>query len=560
MVFSTATAIASNGPVESEYITPIDSWRVVLDGVMGGRSSGRVRESDAGTIVFKGDLSLENNGGFSQIRKNIDEGSFANQDGIEINVLGDGRTYQFDIRVSNVRLMAGGFQTTFETVKNEWQSIRIPFNEFRLYSFGRRVPRAPDMDPSKIESIGMTLADKKPGSFQIEIKSIQTYKENAPSVKNAVVDKSTLGSVAESAGLNTLRTLLSLSDLSLPEGEQFTIFAPTDEAFSALSDETLALLTSPEGKSTLQSILSYHIVPGVLRSNDLLNRRSTTTLNSQQIQIEVENGIAVSGASLWVTDVPFKDGIVHVIDSVLVPESKSILELAQSTSDLSTLVAAVSASGIGDQLGPDNGPFTVFAPVNSAFASLPSGVVEDLLKPSNRTKLIDILGLHIVPGQIMSNQLLNSKRARSYFGNTIEFGITDGQLQVQGATIISADIQAGNGVIHLIDTVIAKSEELENENATPRSNELNQEAIRLYELAINRGVPLYNAGQEAGCASVYEITIESMIALGSDTLDSRAIERLEMGLAEAESESDNATRAWIYRRALDGAYERLTQR
>jgi len=88
---------------------------------------------------------------------------------------------------------------------------------------------------------------------------------------------------------------------------------------------------------------------------------------------------------------------------------------------------------------------------------------------------------------------------------------------------------------------------------------LNQEAVRLYELAISRGVPLFNAGQESACASIYEITIESMVALGTDSLDRRAIEQLEMGLAEAEAKTDPAERAWIFRRALDRAAQRFSQ-
>ncbi|MDF1810246.1 MAG: CIA30 family protein [Phycisphaerales bacterium] len=539
-----------------ELIAPTDSWRVVLDGVMGGRSSGRIRESATGTVVFSGDLSLENNGGFSQIRKNIDVGSLQNQDGIEIRVLGDGRTYQFDIRVSNVRLMAGGFQSTFETIRDEWQTIRIPFSDFRLYSFGRQVPRAPEMDPAKIESIGMTLSDKNPGGFQIEIKSIRSYNEDDITSNTIESDSNgSLGEVAESAGLNTLLNLVTLSGLSLPEGEQYTIFAPTDKSFAALSEKTLALLTSEEGKPILKSILSYHIVAGELRSSDLLNRRTSSTLNGQTLQYDTDGGITVSGASVQVVDVPFNGGVVHVIDSVLIPESKSIIELALETHSLSTLVTAITAAGIADQIGSENGPFTVFAPVNSAFASLPEGVLEGLLESTNRTSLIDTLGLHIVPGRVMSNQLLNTKRARSFFGNTIEFGLSKGQLQVQGASIIKADIQAANGVIHFIDKVITKSESPKIINVS-----MNKEAIRIYELAINRGVPLYNEGQESACASVYEIAIESLIALGSDTLDRRVIERLEMGLAEAESENADAERAWIYRRALDSAYERLSNR
>lgn len=554
----TTGASASNQPLEIDFDRGVETWRVVLDGVMGGRSSGRILEGDPGVLVFNGKLSMENNGGFSQARTNIDEGSLTNQKGLEVRFLGDGRTYQFDIRVSNVRLMAGGFQTTFDTKEGQWQTVRLPFDDFRLYTFGRKVPNPPALDPAKIESLGITLADKIPGAFRIEIDSIRSYQSDSSleTASTSGMDNS-LGAVANAAGLNTLIKLVSLSEIKLPHAEKVTIFAPSDAAFTKLPEETLEYLASPDGRSTLQSILSYHIVSGETRSNELLNKRSLLTLNGQDLDIQLDGGLSISGAGVKIVDVPFDGGIVHVVDSVLIPESKSILELAAQTNELSTLVAAVTAAGIGDQLGSENGPWTVFAPINSAFASLPDGILEELLESKNRARLIDLLGLHVIPGRISSNELLTNQRARSYFGNKIDFSIENGQLTVQGARIISSDIQASNGVVHLIDRVITPTVSATPEQATLLISPRNQEAVRLYELAVRRGVTLFNDGQREACAFVYEIAIESMIALGSDSLDSRGVERLVMGLAEAESESDWAERAWIYRRALDGAYDRF---
>ncbi|MGJ8636086.1 MAG: CIA30 family protein [Phycisphaerales bacterium] len=550
---------ASAQPLNIEFDEGIDSWRIVLDGVMGGRSSGRVRADAPGTMVFTGDLSLENNGGFSQIRKNIDEGTLANQDGLEIKVLGDGRTYQFDIRVSNVRLMAGGFQTTFDTYPGEWKTIKLPFDDFRLYSFGRLVRNAPELDPALIESIGMTIADKKTGAFRIALDSIKSYSSKKTITQAPSSTQPTLAELADSAGLDTLMSLVAKSGIKLPAGEQVTIFAPTDEAFAKLPRETVDFLVSDKGQSTLQSILAYHIVPGVLRSSDLLNTRSISTLNGQTLDVQTNQGLSVAGSSFELVDASFDAGIVHVIDSVLIPQSKSVLELTAQTDELSTLATAIEVAGIGDQLGSENGPWTVFAPLNSAFASLPEGALEDLLKPANRAQLIDVLGLHVIPGRISSAELLTTKRARTYFGNQVEFGLKNGKIEVQGTRIVAADIQAVNGVIHLIDGVITKSSPTNDQTAaTPNAGkQLNHEAVRLYDLAIERGVHLFNNGQREACAFVYELTIESMIALGSDNLDRVGIEMLEMGLADAESESDWVKRAWIYRRALDAAYTRF---
>ncbi len=561
-IFS-ASALGVAPPLDLDFDQGVDTWRVVLDGVMGGRSSGRITQGEPDKLIFSGNLSLENNGGFSQIRTNIPEGTLENQDGIAIKLLGDGRSYQFDIRVSNVRLMAGGFQTQFDTVDGEWKTIELPFEDFRLYSFGRRVPRAPVLDPAKIESIGLTLADKKPGDFRVEIDSIQSFRGSDSTVLEQNSKQSappaSLGSVADSAGLSTLMQLITRSEIELPEGDQVTILAPSEAAFSKLPKETIEFLISPDGTDTLQTILSNHVVIGVIRSNELLNKRSLTTLAGQSLPIELANGLSVADARFESVDVEFDQGVVHVIDTVLVPESRSILDLAVSNGQLSTLTAAIQSAGIGSQLESENGPWTVFAPVNSAFSNLPEGALNELLEPQSRAKLIDTLGLHIIPGRIASNELLSTQNVRSYFGNKIEFSIKDGQIAVENAQIVQSDIQASNGVIHLIDAVIVPKKSKPIEQAAPTPPRLNQEAVRLYELAISRGVPLFNAGQEGACATIYEITIESMIALGADNLDRRGIEQLEMGMAEAESEQDATKRAWIFRRALDRATQRFAQ-
>lgn len=550
------TTTASSQPLNLDFDQGVESWRVVVDGVMGGRSTGRVTQQETGILTFSGNLSLENNGGFSQIRKNIDEGALTDQDGLEFVVRGDGRTYQFDIRTSNVRLMAGGYQLKFDTTDGEWTTIQLPFDEFRLYSFGRKVPNPPALDISKIESIGVTLADYNTGEFEIEFDSIRSYDTStitatkAPSHSIDSADQTVID-VARAAGLNTLIDLIDLAEIELPNNEKLTVFAPTEEAFSKLPSETVKFLTSPEGKDTLRSILTYHIAPNTTRSSDLLNIRSLPTLNGQSLSVSLNNSITIAGASIKATDIPFNQGVVHVIDSVLIPESQSILDIAINSDQLSTLVAAVQAAGIEDQLSSENGPWTVFAPANSAFASLPDGVLDSLLKSSNRAALIDTLGLHLVPGRISSNELLINKKARTFFGHTIDFTLRDGQLAVQDAKIIKADIQASNGVVHIIDSVITKNEPKQQSQSQISSTQLNSQIMNIYELAVERGVPLFNMGQHRACASIYEVAIESILALAPNALDPNTTDRLMLALSEASTKNNWSDRAWIYRRALD---------
>lgn len=131
--------------------------------------------------------------------------------------------------------------------------------------------------------------------------------------------------------------------------------------------------------------------------------------------------------------------------------AKTVVEIAAGSPDHTTLVAAVKAAGLVETLsGP--GPFTIFAPTNAAFAKLPAGTVESLLKPENKDKLIAILTYHVVPAQVLAKDV-KAGAAPTVNGKTITLA-TDGGVTVNGAKVIAADFVGTNGVIHVIDTVI----------------------------------------------------------------------------------------------------------
>lgn len=130
-----------------------------------------------------------------------------------------------------------------------------------------------------------------------------------------------------------------------------------------------------------------------------------------------------------------------------------IVDLAVSTEFLSTLVAAVKAGDLVNVLKGD-GPFTVFAPTNEAFAKLPAGTVENLLKPENKAQLVAVLTYHVVPGKVMSKDLKNGQKAKTVQGSEITVTLKDGKAMINNATVTAADIEANNGVVHVIDTVI----------------------------------------------------------------------------------------------------------
>lgn len=132
--------------------------------------------------------------------------------------------------------------------------------------------------------------------------------------------------------------------------------------------------------------------------------------------------------------------------------AKDIVDTAVGAGSFTTLVAAVQAAGLVDTLkGP--GPFTVFAPTDEAFAKLPAGTVDDLLKPENKAKLTAVLTYHVVPGKVMSTDLSNGMKAKTVQGAEVTI-MTQGGVKVNNATVVTPDVAASNGVIHVIDTVI----------------------------------------------------------------------------------------------------------
>jgi len=132
---------------------------------------------------------------------------------------------------------------------------------------------------------------------------------------------------------------------------------------------------------------------------------------------------------------------------------KDLVTIASETDILSTLVAAVKAAGLVETLQGD-GPFTIFAPTNEAFAALPKGTLESLLKPENKQQLIDILTYHVISGDVTSSKLYDNQAAGTVQGSNVKVRIYDNAIKVNDATVIKADILGSNGVVHLIDRVI----------------------------------------------------------------------------------------------------------
>ena len=383
----------------------LEAWISVNDGVMGGVSKGGVTRSEQGTLLFRGVLSLENNGGFASIRTKQPELDLSGTSAITVNARGDGRTYWIDLR-TNDQMSASSYRGYLPTTAGEWKEVTVPLADFKLQAFGRELPVKP-LDPNLVVSVGFTLADKKAGPFELEIGSI----------------KATAGGV------------------------------PAPPA------------------------------PG-----------------------------AESG--------------------------KTIVGVAQAAGGFKTLLAAATAAELAGVLA-GAGPFTVFAPTDEAFAKLPAGTVDTLLKPENRAQLVDILKFHVIPGQVALAKALELQEGTTLQGSNLAIRFEDGRVKVGDATLIKADIPASNGVIHVIDQVLIPA----------RTETKPRDAAGLIELAIKKGVPLFNSGGVEGCAAVYEVACEAVVS--QPGLPDAVRKDVTEALQDARAEKSISQRAWILRRAMD---------
>lgn len=148
-------------------------WRIVNDGVMGGLSSSKVIVKDD-IIIFSGNVSLEKNGGFASLRSPVKDYNFEKFSGIEIKVKGDGKRYS--ISMKETTYFSGYFYTSsFETEKDEWIAIKIPFDQFKLYYFGREIKSNKKIPLNNIKEISLLIGDKQEGSFKLEIEFLQIF-------------------------------------------------------------------------------------------------------------------------------------------------------------------------------------------------------------------------------------------------------------------------------------------------------------------------------------------------------------------------------------------------
>ncbi len=276
----------------------------------------------------------------------------------------------------------------------------------------------------------------------------------------------------ENGGFTTLVTALQATGLDAvldDEDGTFTVFAPTDDAFALLGSETITALLGDT--DALSNILLYHVVAGA----EILADAAISVASGSDSLVEMANGdnagLSLAGGTLYVNlssvltpDVMASNGVIHVIDKVMLPPAEmgeptaNIVETAIAAGNFNTLVDAVVAAGLDGVLADEDATFTVFAPTDDAFDKIDSATLTALM--ADIPTLTQILLHHVVGGAAVDSVTaftLNGTSVNSAADIDLSIDIVDGMLQIEGSDVVMFDIYTSNGIIHVIDTVITSS-------------------------------------------------------------------------------------------------------
>ncbi|MCO4797672.1 MAG: fasciclin domain-containing protein [Colwelliaceae bacterium] len=266
----------------------------------------------------------------------------------------------------------------------------------------------------------------------------------------------------------TLVAALQATDLDMvlaDESSSFTVFAPTDDAFSLIGEETITMLLADT--DLLSSILLQHVIIGSAVDSVTaysLNGAMVETASMAEISLSINTAtdmLTFGGANIVMKDIYTTNGIIHVIDAVIVGDVElpappmSLVDVASANGSFTTLVAALESTGLDVTLADLDSNYTVFAPTDDAFAKLPAGTLESL----TAEQLTNILLYHVLPGKVMADGAISVAQSDSNMievanGDMVSLSFANSTLFINGAKVSTADVMAENGVIHVIDNVI----------------------------------------------------------------------------------------------------------
>ena len=281
-----------------------------------------------------------------------------------------------------------------------------------------------------------------------------------------VVNQNLVEVAQSSTDLETLVQALTAADLAgtFTGTDEFTIFAPSNEAFAGLPAGTLDNLLLPENQDQLIEILSYHVVAGKRLSTSLSNTELNTLLTGETITIAVGNdGVTVEDANVTTPDLEATNGVIHIIDEVLIPPVPTIAtRITRDGADtgddgLSILLGILTSPGYENILataGDESATLTVFAPTNKAFNDLLASL--DLTLAELTPEIVeDIINFHILPQTVLAADLMAQDYPSLLEGEGVT--VTLDPIAIEGASVVDADVEVSNGVIHIVDQVLLPS-------------------------------------------------------------------------------------------------------
>lgn len=321
--------------------------------------------------------------------------------------------------------------------------------------------------------------------------------------------------IANSDDHGTLEAAILAADLTetLSGEGPFTVFAPTDAAFNALPDGVLDFLLDEDNRDSLVSVLTYHVVGDSLGSADLMDGMRAATLNDGDSLFirSTDDGVTVNGVMVTVADRNASNGVVHVIDAVLMQPPASVVDIIVDSEIHTTLATAFSLTNLGSDFAGE-GPFTVFAPTDAAFSAIPAETLAAILA-GPREDLVDLLQYHVIPGKVFSTDLSDGMMVETLQGDSLYIRTTDSTVTVNGATIVAADMQADNGVVHAIDQVLMMP------MATVVDVIVNDTMLTTLETAVTEA-ELVNALSGEGPFTVFAPSDSAFASLAEGQLDS----------------------------------------
>ena len=281
---------------------------------------------------------------------------------------------------------------------------------------------------------------------------------SASTASKSEADKNIVQTAVAAGQFTTLASLLTKAGLvdTLSTGGPFTVFAPTDAAFAKVPKATLeALAANP---AQLKSVLLYHVVSGGVTAADVVKLTSAKTLEGRSVAVKtVAGSVYIDKAKVTTPDVTASNGLIHVIDSVLIPKAapaapaKNIVQTAIAAGQFKTLASLLTKAGLAGTL-QGKGSFTVFAPTDAAFAKVPKATLAALGK--NKAKLRAVLLYHVVKGKVTAAQASMLTSAKTLEGASFPIRVSGAKVYARGALVTKADVMASNGVIHVIDRVL----------------------------------------------------------------------------------------------------------